>query len=365
MPMLHAMIMAGGGGTRFWPRSRQIRPKQFLTFSGDRTLLQGTVDRIAAQVPAERTWVLTSEKHRAEAIEQLKGSVPVDQVVGEPVGRDTAACIGLGAALVARTDTDATLIVMPADHAIEPVQEFRRAVHAAELFANDFPESLLTFGIKPTFPATGYGYIHRGENAGTRQGVSISCVKQFKEKPKEAEAEEFVASGDYFWNSGIFVWKPATILAQLQKQKPLLHGAILRIAAAWGTQSGPEVFRREYEKAEAKSIDYAVMQDAAAAGKVMVMHAPYQWDDVGSWLALERRNPQDASGNTIQALHAGVDTRNCVIVSDPEHLIGTLGVDDLVIIQSGNATLITTRKGEARVKELVDKIKAQGLGHFL
>lgn len=363
--MLHAMIMAGGGGTRFWPRSRQARPKQFLAFSGDRTLLQGTVDRIAAQVPSERTWVLTSEKHRTEAVQQLQGLVPAGQVVGEPVGRDTAACIGLGAALIARSDPDATIIVMPADHAIEPVQEFRRAVHAAEQFAGDFPEALLTFGIKPTFPATGYGYIHRGERAGTRQNVPISRVLQFKEKPKEAEAEQFVASGDYFWNSGIFVWKPAAILGELQRSKPLIHAAVLRIAAAWDSDAGPQVFRQEYEQVEAKSIDYAVMQDAAAAGKVLVMHAPYEWDDVGSWLALERRNPQDAAGNTIQALHAGVDTRNCVIVSDPDHLIGTLAIDDLIIIQNGNATLITTRKGEGRVKELVDRIKAQGLGQYL
>ena len=167
--MLHAMIMAGGGGTRFWPRSRQVRPKQFLPFSGDRTLLQGTVDRIAAQVAAERTWVLTNEKHRAEAAEQVPDSYP------RPSRRRTGrtghgACIGLGAALIARTDPDATIIVMPADHLIEPVQEFRRAVHAAEQFADDFPDALLTFGIEPTFPATGYGYIHRGERAGHAPG---------------------------------------------------------------------------------------------------------------------------------------------------------------------------------------------------
>jgi mannose-1-phosphate guanylyltransferase len=363
--MLHAMIMAGGGGTRFWPRSRQVRPKQFLTFSGDRTLLQGTVDRIAAQVPPERTWVLTNEKHRAEAAEQLTGLVPSEQVVGEPVGRDTTACIGLGAALIERTDPNATIIVMPADHLIEPAQEFRRAVHAAEQFSNDFPDALLTFGIKPTFPATSYGYIHRGEHAGSRQSVPISRVLRFKEKPKEPEAEHFVASGDYFWNSGIFVWKPGAILGELKKRKPQLHAGVQSIAAAWGTVSGPEVFRSEYEKMEAKSIDFVVMQDAAEAGKVMVMHAPYQWDDVGSWLALERHNPQDSEGNTIQALHAGVDTKNCLIVSDADHLIGTLDVKDLVIIQNGNATLITTRKGEARVKELVDKLKSQGLGRFL
>ncbi|WP_439629631.1 mannose-1-phosphate guanylyltransferase [Gemmata sp.] len=363
--MLHAMIMAGGGGTRFWPRSRAVRPKQFLTFSGNRTLLQSTVDRIAAQVPAERTWVLTSEQHRGEAVEQLKGMVPAEQVVGEPMGRDTAPCVALGAALVARSDRDATIMVMPADHLIEPEQEFRRAAHAAEQFANDFPDSLLTFGIEPTFPSTGYGYIHRGERAGTRQNVPISRAHGFREKPDLSAAEGFLASGDYFWNSGIFVWKPAAVLGQLEKRKPALVATIQKIVAAWGTDCGPEVFRTEYANAEKISIDYAVMQDAAKDGKVLVIHAPYKWDDVGSWLALERHNPQDADGNTVQGLHCGVRTSNCVIVSDPSHLIGTIGVENLVVVQCGNATLVTTRKGEADVKDLINRIKAQGLERFL
>jgi mannose-1-phosphate guanylyltransferase len=363
--MLHAMVMAGGGGTRFWPRSRAARPKQFLTFSGDRTLLQGTVDRVAAQVPPERTWVLTSAAHRAEAVEQLAGMVPPDQVIGEPVGRDTAACVGLGAALVARVEPDATIMVLPADHLIEPEQEFRRAAHAAEQFAADFPDSLLTFGIVPTFPSTGYGYIRRAERAGTRQGVPASRVLEFKEKPDHTTAERFVASGEFFWNSGIFVWKPAAVLDQFERRKPALHAAVRRIAAAWGTPRRDEVFRAEYEAAEKVSIDYAVMQDAARDGKVLVLHAPYQWDDVGSWLALERHNPQDADGNTVQGLHCGAATTNCVVVSDPDHLIGTLGVDGLVIVRSGNATLVTTRAGEADVKLLIEKIRAAGLGRFL
>jgi len=359
------MIMAGGGGTRFWPRSRQIRPKQFLRFSGDRTLLQGTVERIAAQVPGERTWVLTSEQHRAEAVEQLQGMVPAEQIVGEPMGRDTAPCVCLGAALIAKTDPDATIMVMPADHLIEPEQEFRRAAHAAEQFANDFPDCLLTFGIVPTFPSTGYGYIHRGDRAGTRQGVPISKGLGFREKPELSAAEEFVASGDYFWNSGIFVWKPSAILGQLGQRKPALLATIQKIASAWGTPEGPDVFRTEYANAEKISIDFAVMQDAAKDGKVLVMHAPYKWDDVGSWLALERHNPQDADGNTVQGLHCGVKTSNCVIVSDPTHLIGTLGVEDLVIVQCGNATLVTTRKGESDVKDIINKMKTGGLGQFL
>jgi mannose-1-phosphate guanylyltransferase len=359
--MLHAMIMAGGGGTRFWPRSRTRRPKQFLAFAGDRTLLQGTLDRIAAHVPADRTWVITGEPHVAEARRQLP-ELPADHVVGEPVGRDTAACIGLGAALIARADPAATMIVMPADHVIEPEREFQRAAHAAEQFADEHPTALLTFGIPPTYPATGYGYIHRGPPIGQRQGVTASKVQAFKEKPAADVAERFLQSGDYYWNSGIFVWKTATILAELKRQRPKLAAAIERIAAAWPTPQRGEVFRREYEGLEKVSIDFAVMEGAK---EVLVIQAPYQWDDVGSWLALERRNPQDADGNTVQGPHVGIDTKNCVIAGEPGRLIATLGVSDLLVIQDGDATLVADRKREGDVKLIVEKLKKGPLEKYL
>jgi len=359
--MLHAMIMAGGGGTRFWPRSRTRRPKQFLTFAGERTLLQGTLDRIAAQVPPDRTWVITGEPHVAEARNQLP-ELPADQVVGEPFGRDTAACIGLGAALIARSDPAATMIVMPADHVIEPEREFQRAAHAAEQFADEQPNALLTFGIPPSYPATGYGYIHRGEPVGQRQGVTAAKVQAFKEKPTADVAERFLQSGDYYWNSGIFVWKVSAILTELKRQRPKLAEAIDRIAAAWPTPQRAEVFRKEYEGLEKVSIDFAVMEGAK---EVLVIQAPYQWDDVGSWLALERRNPQDAAGNTVQGEHAGIDTTNCVIAGEPGRLIATLGVSDLLIIQDGDATLVADRKREGDVKLIVEKLKKDGRERFL
>lgn len=362
--MLHAMIMAGGGGTRFWPRSRDARPKQFLSFAGDRTLLQETVDRVAPMVPPERTWVLTGEAYRQATAEQLP-ELPADHVVGEPSRRDTAPCVGLGAALIARDDPDATILVMPADHVIEPAEEFRRAAHAAEQFAVEHPDKLLTFGIRPTYPSTGYGYIQYGEPVGTRQGVQLSRVREFVEKPDEATAERYVSGGGYFWNAGIFVWKPRAVLGELKANKPDLHATVMRIADAWGSAGWDEVFRREYATAEKVSIDYAVMQEAGKAGKVLVLHAPYQWDDVGSWLALERRNPQDADRNTVQGLHVGIDTAGCVVAADAGRLVGTVGVSDLIIIQAGDATLVTTRDREADVKKLVDAIKAKGLGRYL
>src|SRR5262245_41667325 len=182
--MLHAMIMAGGGGTRFWPRSRLQRPKQFLKLIGDRTLLQQPADRIEAQGPPARTWVITSAAHQAEVRHQLP-QLSAERVVGEPCGRDTAACIGLGAALIARQDPAAVMLVMPADHVIEPPQEFRRAAHVAELMAEENPNALITFGIPPTHPATGYGYIQRGPEVAQRQGISVYRVQAFREKPSQ------------------------------------------------------------------------------------------------------------------------------------------------------------------------------------
>jgi mannose-1-phosphate guanylyltransferase len=359
--MLHAMIMAGGGGTRFWPRSRNARPKQFLTFSGDRTLLQATLDRVTGPIPAERSWVITGAAHAGEAHAQLP-DLAAEHIVGEPFGRDTAACIGLGAALIAKSDPDAVMLVMPADHVIEPIMEFQRAIHAAAQFAEEFPNALLTFGIPPTYPATGYGYIQHGEAMGQRQGVTISRVQAFKEKPDADTAERFLASGEFSWNSGIFVWKAATILRELRANCPQIADAVERIAAAWGTPKRDEVFRSEYESLSKISIDFAVMEKAK---DVMVIQAPYQWDDVGSWLALERRNPQDAHGNTVQANHTGLSTENCVIVGDTKTLITTIGVKNLLIVQDGDAILVADRNDEATVKNLVDQLKKEGKGQYL
>lgn len=361
--MLHAMIMAGGGGTRFWPRSRARRPKQFLTFSGDRTLLQATIDRVAAPIPPERTWVITGEAYVAETRRQLP-ELPPHNIIGEPQGRDTAPCVGLGAAIIGKVDPNATIAVMPADHVIEPVQEFRRALHAAEQFVHDHPDKLITFGIRPSFPATGYGYIQRGASVGSRQNVAAYQVVEFAEKPPAETAERYVASGQYDWNSGIFVWKPRTILAELHARKPAIHELVIRIAEAWDSPNFERVFRTHYPTAEKISIDFAVMQDAAREGKVLVLTAPFTWDDVGSWLALERRNPQDADHNTILANHCGLQTQRCVIVGDPDRLIATYGVSDLLIIQDGNAVLVAARQYEDKVKEIVEKLKSTGRGEY-
>ena len=358
--MLHALIMAGGGGTRFWPRSRQKRPKQFLRLAGDRTLLQQAFDRTEGPIPPENIWVITAAMHAGEVAAQLE-AVPADHVIGEPMGRDTAACIGLGAALIAQRDAAATMLVMPADHVIEPVQEFRRAAQVAEQMADEHASALITFGIPPSYPATGYCYIHRGPVVTHRQGIGVYRVQAFREKPSRDNAERYIASGEYFWNGGIFVWKAATILKALAERQPKLHAAVLRIAESWKTPERESTLQREYEGLDRISIDYAVMEHAK---EVLVVQAPFRWDDVGSWLALERMHPQDADGNTVLALHCGLKTKKCVIAAEQGHLVATVGVENLLIVQDGNATLVADRGEEGAIKQLVELLKTKGFESY-
>jgi mannose-1-phosphate guanylyltransferase len=324
--------------------------------------LQQACDRLEAQVAPEHTWVITADQHRSEAERQLP-HLPAGHVIGEPVGRDTAPCVGLGAALIARRDPEAVMLVSPADHVIEPAEVFRRTARAAAAVVEEFPGALVTFGIPPTYPATGYGYIHRGGEVARRQDVPAYRVRSFREKPAADLAEQFVASGEFYWNSGIFVWKAAAILGQLRAQKPALAAAVERVAAAWDTPQREAVLREEYPRMERVSIDYAVMEHAP---EVLVLQAPYEWDDVGSWLALERMHPQDADGNTVLATHASINTSHCVIVGDdPKRLITTIGVSNLLIVQDGDATLVADRREEATVKQLVERLKQQGLDRYL
>ncbi len=362
--MIHVVIMAGGGGTRFWPRSRKKTPKQFLTLTGERTLLQQAFDRVEGIVGPESTWVITSADHREQVQEQLAG-IPKNNVVGEPMGRDTAACIGLGAALISKTDPTGTMFVTPADHVIEPIPEFQRAVRVGLQMAEENPVASITFGISPTYPATGYGYVHRAEEHATRQGVRIfdTVAKEpFKEKPPLELAEQYIATGEYFWNSGLFIWRVQTILDALKENQPNIHDAVTTIAAAWGSPQQDKVFAKEYSKLEKISIDFAVMEKAK---QVLVVEAPFQWDDVGSWQALERMNPQDAHGNTVQANHVGLDTKDCIIVGDGGNLITTIGVNHLLIVQDGDAILVADKREEGSVKKLVDLLKERGQEKYL
>jgi mannose-1-phosphate guanylyltransferase len=361
---IHAIIMAGGGGTRFWPRSKAVRPKQFLALTGERTLLQIAYDRIEVVAkPADR-WVITGAS-MAELVRTQLPELHADRLVPEPMGRDTAACIGVAAALVASVEPDAVMVVTPADHVIEPLPLFQRVVQAAAEMAREHPHALVTFGIPPTYPATGFGYIERGSALPGRSGSEAYHIAAFKEKPDLATAQRYLQTGNYYWNSGIFVWRAAAILSELERLHPSLHATVQRIAAAWSTPQRMEVFRAEFEPLKRISIDYAVMEQCRQG---IVLPAPFSWDDVGSWQALERHFPQDNQNNTVcGAEHLKLDTERCIIMGDgsPGQVIATVGVSDLLIVREGPHTLVARRDDEAGIKKLVEYLNQQKRSELL
>ncbi len=359
--MLHAVVMAGGSGTRFWPKSRRNRPKQLLKLYGDATMLQQTVARIEPLVPAARTYIITGSDQAAGTAAQLP-DLPAGHIVGEPCPRDTAACVGLAALIVHKADPDGTMVVMPADHVITPAETFRKTVQAAVDVIDADPTTFVTFGIRPTRPETGYGYIERGEELGRPMGIALNKVVQFREKPDRATAEQFIASGNFAWNSGIFLWRAKAILDALAVHRPNLYASLMRVGEALGTPDEAAAIAREYPSMEKIPIDKAVMEKAP---NVRVLEVVYDWNDVGDWRALTALVEPDASGNTIQGKVLPVETKNSIIVSDDGGLIATLGLEDVVIVQSGGATLVARRDQLDKLKALVEGLDKAGHGETL
>jgi mannose-1-phosphate guanylyltransferase len=357
---LHAIIMAGGSGTRFWPLSRARRPKHLLSLFGPQTLLAETIERVKPLVGPDRLWIVTGADH-ADQVREEAADLASEAIVVEPCRRDTAPCIGLAAALICRQSPEAIMAVLPADHKIEPVDVFRQELETAARLVEDDPSRLVTFGMKPTRPATGYGYIERGKPL---SGYEAPCytVKKFHEKPKQQLAERYVAAGTFYWNSGIFVWKARTILAELERHKPLIAKGVQSIAEAWDSPERDEVLRREYERIEKRSIDYAVMERAE---NVVVVEAAFHWDDVGTWAALVRLRGEDEQGNTIVGKHCGLDTKDTLVFADDHHLVATVGVEGLIVVRTDDVTLVVGKEYEERVKDLVESLRQRGLEQYL
>jgi mannose-1-phosphate guanylyltransferase len=359
--MLHAIIMAGGSGTRFWPRSRRDRPKQLLRLAGESTMLQQTVARVEHLVPPERVFIITGAD-QAEATRAQLPELPSGNIVAEPAPRDTAPCVALAAGMVASRDPSGTMIVMPADHVIEPVEAFRTSVQAAVEVVDDDPTALVTFGVTPNRPETGYGYIERGEELAKKQGIPVYRVLQFREKPDRQTAERFVAAGNFLWNAGIFVWRARTILDAIREYRPRLGEGFEPIRQALGTSDEGEALARHFPQLERVPIDKAVMEHAP---NVRVLEVPYDWNDVGDWRALAALLERDATGNAIQGHVVARDTRDSIIISDDGGIVATLGVDDLVVVHSGKATLVARKDRLDDLKALVEGLANAGYGAHL
>jgi mannose-1-phosphate guanylyltransferase len=361
--MLHAVILAGGSGTRFWPLSRRDRPKQLLALTGSRTLLQQSHDRTRGAVDPERMWIVTNQT-LADAVRKQLPDVPDGNILVEPEPRDTAVAIGLAARLIQRNDPEAVLVVSPSDHVIRPAGKFREAVREASEHVRSVPGSIVTFGIQPRSPKTGYGYIRRGaalERKGSR--VPAHAVQAFEEKPDLETAQRYLSGGEHLWNSGIFVWKASTVLGQLEAHLPATHQAIERICEAWGSDAQRDTLAREYGALERISIDYAVLEKAE---KIVVLSADFEWSDVGSWGAIPDLFAPDEQGNTVRgATFSGLDAKNCLVHGEEGRLITLVGVEDLVVIQTRDAVLVCPRDRAEEVKALVAQLSDEGHQDYL
>ncbi len=357
--MLHAVLMVGGRGTRFWPQSREKTPKYLLAFGSSKSMLVQTAERVAPMVAPVRVFCVTS-RAQAPAIRRALPRVPGDNVIGEPMGRDSAACIALAAVTVHRLDPDAVMLCMPGDSLVPQAGRFREAVRAAVRVAER--GYLATFGVKPPTPETRFGYVHRGRCLSGTARPRVFEVRRFTEKPDMETAKQMVRSGRYYWNSGNFVWRADVILKQLERHAPELHAAVERIRPALGTRRAAAAIRREYAKLPKISIDYAVMEKA---DKVAVVEAEFDWDDVGSWTALERHYPRDDAGNTLIGNTLMLDSSGCIVSTDDRHLVAAVGMRDAIVVHTKDATLICPKDRANDVKALVDTLERLGLHRYL
>lgn len=358
--MLHAVIMAGGSGTRFWPLSRSETPKQLLNLAGDRTMIQQAFDRCIGIIPAERVWVVTNIRQLAATREQLP-EIPASNFLAEPMARNTAPCIGLAAIHLQARDPQAQMLIMPADHVIAPTEGFHAAVHKAQELIEAHPDWLSLFGVVPFFPSTGFGYIERGKVLQSN-GSPVFEVESFREKPDHETATQYLKRGNFFWNCGIFVWQAQTILNAIHQYEPAIAQHLENIAAAIGTPEEQTALQREFEACPSISIDYAVLERAQ---KIAVVEALFDWDDVGSWQALHRLQGTDQSGNTIVGNHLGIDTHKCVVRSSGHHLIATLGMHNCIIVHTPDVTLVADKEDENAIKQLIEALRSKGLENLL
>ena len=348
--MTYAVIMAGGVGSRFWPASTRDNPKQFLSLFSNRSLLQETVSRIEPLIPAERVYIITNSDYTAKVQEQVP-DIPADQIIGEPVAKNTAPCVAAAAELIHQNDEDATMVVLPADHYITQPQEFRRVLATAIEKANQ-GQNLVTIGINPARAETGYGYIKFEEAADSLNSDNdVKKVEKFTEKPDRETAQKFVETGQYLWNSGMFIWKTSSIRREFARQLPEMHA----LADNIDPEDAGETLHTFYHQCESISIDYGIMEKA---GSVYVVPGSFGWNDVGSWKAVYELSEKDKNGNvTLHKLAHFEETEDSLIHSESDKLIAMVGMSNTAVIETDSALLIVNLNEAQTVKQLVNALK--------
>jgi len=353
---LYVVIMAGGSGTRFWPLSRQRSPKQLQAIVGETPLIRSTVERFDGLVPPQNVYVIAGPGQDQPTRRILPELRPAN-VIAEPEARDTAAAIALGATVLLKRDPEAVMVVVPADHLIKPQGLFQATVAAAADVAvrTDY---LILFGIRPSFAATGFGYIRYGDKLEEAAGgLAVRQVRGFTEKPDERTARDYLESGEYHWNSGIFVWRASRILKEIKAYLPGHAAAFEKIGAALGTPAEKKVLAEEYPRLKKISIDYAVLEKASG---VAVLEAGYEWDDVGSWLALERHMDKDGAGNVVVGDALAVGSNGCIIHSSGKRLVAVLDLANMLVVDTDDVVMICPKNRDQDIKRLVEEVRKRG-----
>ncbi|HZP60581.1 MAG TPA: sugar phosphate nucleotidyltransferase [Opitutaceae bacterium] len=359
MPQKFIVILAGGKGERFWPQSRRRTPKHLLPIVGADPMLVQTLARVRPLVPAANIFIITAAE-QAEAVRAACPRLPRANIVAEPVGRDTAPAVALAAALVAQRDSRGIFAVLPADHVIHDRRAYQADLRAAFAAAGT-GEVMITIGIKPHEPATGFGYIQRGERWRTFARRPFFTVRRFVEKPSLEVARGYLAAGDYLWNAGMFVWSVPVVLKALEQHAPdlragldgVMHGLARRRALA-------PLLKKIYPRLPKISVDYALLEKA---GNVVVLPASFDWDDVGSWPAIARHHEADPGGNVLRGRAIVEDGRNNIVVSSDGHLLGVIGADDLIVVHTPDATLVCPRQRAQDIKRLLKRIESERDAH--
>jgi mannose-1-phosphate guanylyltransferase len=348
-----AVLLAGGRGTRFWPRSRMRTPKQLLNITGGATMLRETVKRLESVVPLRNMWVVTNVEQAAAVRREMRGS-PSSRILAEPIGRNTAAAIGLAALHLAHKHGDALMAVLPSDSYIADGAGYRKLVRAALELAQT-PGNLVVLGVPPTRPETGYGYIERGALSAQPLGVDAYVLRRFTEKPELKVAQEYVASGKYFWNAGMFFWRVSTFLDNLKRFLPATHGALLELGKSIGTKRYPSALRRIYPKLESISVDYAIMEPATrteGAPRVSVIPAEIGWSDIGSWAAVYELLASRAGATVSAGPSFTLDAEGNYFWS-PKKFVAAIGVRDVVLVETEDALLLCSRERSQDVGKIV------------
>lgn len=349
--MDYAVIMSGGMGTRFWPKSRHSMPKQFLKTVGEKTMIQNTVDRITKCIHQDNISIVTNRNY-VEMIKKQLPCVKKENIFIEPSNKETATCIGLAAIKLVKRDPDAVMVVLPSDHMIQNVEEFKKTIETALKIAKS-KDVLVTMGIVPSRAETAYGYIETGRIIEDFDGISAFKVKRFTEKPNKTVAQMFIDKGTFLWNSGMFVWRASVLLKEMERYLPDLYNNLMVMQNYIGQEEEEKIIEEEYQKVDGISIDFGLMEKSS---NIVVLKTNLDWDDIGSWNALEKYYIKDKENNIVDGLSSCIDTKNCMIFGN-ERLVATIGVNNLLIVDTGDIVLVCDRERDQEIKKMVKQLE--------